>query len=159
MIYLDTSVVLAQLLAEDHRPPASLWDETLVASRLMEYEVWTRLHARGLAESHGEAASGLIGRVALLIPTSARARPGRFSRACSHARRPASGVMRLPAQPRAVGLACQLRPPDDHRRPRPGSARLRPGTLLNRATDYGRNEASDGKALGELLELNLTWGE
>ena len=66
MIYLDTSVVLAQLLAEDHRPPASLWDETLVASRLMEYEVWTRLHARGLAESHGEAASGLIGRVALL---------------------------------------------------------------------------------------------
>ena len=66
MIYLDTSVVLAQLLAEDRRPPASLWDEPLVASRLMEYEVWTRLHARGLAESHGEAASGLIGRVALL---------------------------------------------------------------------------------------------
>ncbi len=66
MIYLDTSVVLAQLLADDHRPPASLWDETLVASRLMEYEVWTRLHARDLAESHGEAASGLTGRVALL---------------------------------------------------------------------------------------------
>ena len=66
MIYLDTSVVLAQLLAEDRRPPASLWDEALVSSRLMEYEVWTRLHARGLAESHGEAASGLIGRVALL---------------------------------------------------------------------------------------------
>ena len=66
MIYLDTSIVLAQLLAEDRRPPASLWDETLVASRLMEYETWTRLHARGLAESHGEAASGLIGRVALL---------------------------------------------------------------------------------------------
>ncbi len=66
MIYLDTSVVLAQLLAEDRRPPVSLWDEALVASRLMEYEVWTRLHARGLAESHGEAASGLIGRVALL---------------------------------------------------------------------------------------------
>ena len=66
MIYLDTSVVLAQLLAEDRRPPISLWDGALVASRLMEYEVWTRLHARGLAESHGEAASGLIGRVALL---------------------------------------------------------------------------------------------
>lgn len=76
MIYLDTSVVLAQLLAEDRRPPASLWDETLVASRLMEYEVWTRLHARGLAESHGEAASGLIGRVALLalsLPVLVRA--------------------------------------------------------------------------------------
>ncbi len=65
MIYLDTSVALAQLLAEDRRPPASLWDDTLTASRLMEYEVWTRIHARGLADSYGEAARGLIGRVAL----------------------------------------------------------------------------------------------
>ncbi len=47
--------MLAQLLAEDRRPPARLWNEILVASRLMEYEIWTRLHARQLAESHGEA--------------------------------------------------------------------------------------------------------
>jgi predicted nucleic acid-binding protein len=66
VIYLDTSVALAQLLAEDRRPPAPLWDETLVASRLMQCEVWIRLHARGLAESHGEAACELIGRIALL---------------------------------------------------------------------------------------------
>ncbi len=66
MIYLDTSVALAQLLAEDRRPPASLWSEILVSSRLMEYEVWTQLHARRLADSHGEAALRLIGRVALL---------------------------------------------------------------------------------------------
>ncbi len=66
MIYVDTSVVLAQLLAEDRRPPSRLWDEILVASRLMEYEVWTRLHARQLAESHGEPARLLIGRIALL---------------------------------------------------------------------------------------------
>ena len=66
MIYLDTSVALAHLLAEDRRPPTSLWSETLVASRLMEYEVWTRLHARKLADSHGEAARGIIGRIALL---------------------------------------------------------------------------------------------
>jgi len=39
MIYLDTSVVLAELLAEDERPPDSLWDDTLVSSRLLEYEV------------------------------------------------------------------------------------------------------------------------
>lgn len=37
MIYLDTSVALAHLLAEDRQPPASLWDETLVSSRLLEY--------------------------------------------------------------------------------------------------------------------------
>ena len=66
MIYLDTSVALAQLLAEDRQPPASLWGETLVASRLLEYEIWTRLHSRKIADSHEEAARNLIGRIALL---------------------------------------------------------------------------------------------
>ncbi|MCY4255888.1 MAG: PIN domain-containing protein [Gammaproteobacteria bacterium] len=66
MIYVDTSVALAQLLAEDRQPPASLWGETLVASRLLEYEIWTRLHARKVADSHGEAARNLVGRIALL---------------------------------------------------------------------------------------------
>ena len=66
MIYVDTSVALAHILAEDWRPPPSLWRETLVASRLLEYEVWTRLHARGLGDSHGDVARGLIGRIALV---------------------------------------------------------------------------------------------
>lgn len=66
MIYLDTSVALAQLLAEDRRPPEALWDDTLVSSRLLEYELWTRFHARGLSESHGEAARSLLGRIAML---------------------------------------------------------------------------------------------
>lgn len=66
MIYIDTSVAVAQLLAEDRRPPASLWNETLVASRLLEYELWTRLYARRLSESHGDAARGLLGRIAML---------------------------------------------------------------------------------------------
>ena len=66
MIYVDTSVVLAQLLAEDRRPPDSLWGEPLISSRVLEYEVWNRIHARGLGESHGEAARLLIGRLAIL---------------------------------------------------------------------------------------------
>jgi hypothetical protein len=66
VIYLDSSVALAQLLAEDRTPPETLWQETLVASRLLEYEVWSRLNARGLGRSHGEGARNLIGRVALL---------------------------------------------------------------------------------------------
>ncbi len=66
MIYLDTSVALAHLLAEDFQPPDSLWQETLVSSRLLQYEVWTPLHARGLADSHGEAAHWLLGQVAFL---------------------------------------------------------------------------------------------
>ena len=66
MTYVDTSVALAHLLAEDRRPPAAFWDATLVSSRLIEYEVWTRLHAYKLAGSHGEAAHGMIGRIALV---------------------------------------------------------------------------------------------
>ena len=76
MIYLDASVALAQLLAEDRVPPEELWSETLVASRLVEYETWNRLHARGLGRSHGEAARLLFGRVAMLelaLPVLARA--------------------------------------------------------------------------------------
>ena len=66
MIYIDSSVVLAHLLAELRRPPEHLWAESLVASRLLEYEVWNRLHARGRAETHGEAAEEAIGQIALL---------------------------------------------------------------------------------------------
>ena len=66
MIYLDTSVMLAWLLAEDRRPDDALWNETLVASRLLEYEVWTRLHTRNLFDSLGESARNLLGRVAFV---------------------------------------------------------------------------------------------
>lgn len=66
MIYLDTSVALAHLLAEDRRPPAELWAEELVTSRLLEYELWTRLNARGLAGSHGDMARLLLARLAFV---------------------------------------------------------------------------------------------
>ncbi|MBI4729139.1 MAG: PIN domain-containing protein [Acidobacteria bacterium] len=66
MIYVDTSVLLAQLLAEGHRPPPSLWAEDLIVSRLAEYEVWTRIHARGLGGSHGDAARQLLARLSLV---------------------------------------------------------------------------------------------
>ena len=66
MIYLDTSVALAQLLAEDRLPPVDLWHAPLVSSRLLQYEVWTRIHARGLGRSHGELARQLINRLALI---------------------------------------------------------------------------------------------
>jgi predicted nucleic acid-binding protein len=66
MIYLDSSVALAQLFGETRVPPKSLWDESLISSRLLEYEVWTRAHARGLGATHGEEVRGLLARVALL---------------------------------------------------------------------------------------------
>lgn len=66
MIYVDTSVALAHLLAEDRRPGASLWQEELVSSRILEYEVWTRIHARGLERSHGDLVGLLLARLAWL---------------------------------------------------------------------------------------------
>jgi uncharacterized protein len=76
VIYLDSSVALAHLLAEDRFPPEELWQRQLVSSRLLEYEVWNRIHARRLDRSHGDAVRALIGRVALLelsTPVLARA--------------------------------------------------------------------------------------
>lgn len=66
MIYLDTSAALAELLAEDRKPPVTIWQQPLVSSRLLEYEVWVRLHARRLAASHGGAAGELLARVSFL---------------------------------------------------------------------------------------------
>lgn len=72
MIYLDTSVALAHLLAEDRRPPDDVWAEALVSSRLLEYELWNRLHARGLGASHGDPARLLLARLAFveLVPST-----------------------------------------------------------------------------------------
>lgn len=66
MIYLDTSVALAHLLAEDRAPPDGLWREPLISSRLIEYEIWTRIHLRKLARSHTEEVRALLGRLALI---------------------------------------------------------------------------------------------
>jgi len=66
VIYLDTSVALAQLVAEDRCPPDSLWDEPLISSRLLQYEVWNRIHGRKLIKSHGPSARSLLGRVAFI---------------------------------------------------------------------------------------------
>jgi hypothetical protein len=65
VIYIDSSVVLGELLMENRRPSPTLWDETLVASRLLEYEVWNRLHARGLSATHGNSARLVLSQVTL----------------------------------------------------------------------------------------------
>ena len=76
MIYLDASVALAHLLAEDRSPPESLWREQFISSRLLQYETWTRIHARKLGDTHGNEARALLSRVAfveLSPPVLARA--------------------------------------------------------------------------------------
>jgi len=66
LIYLDSSVALAQLLAERRSPAAAFWDNPMVSSRLLEYEIWNRVHARGLGESLGDSARALVGRMLLV---------------------------------------------------------------------------------------------
>lgn len=67
MIYVDSSVVLAQLLAEDRFPDPAFWqDGPFVSSRLLEYEVWNRINGRGLGLSHGDDVRLLLGRLAFL---------------------------------------------------------------------------------------------
>jgi hypothetical protein len=124
MIYLDTSVALAQLLAEDRVPPAALWRQPLIASRLLEYEIWTRLHARRLGRSHAEEARLLVSRVALVelappvleralapFPVAVRTLDALhlatidFLRARGHAIELATYDDRLATGARAIGLA------------------------------------------------------
>lgn len=66
MIYLDSSVALAHLLAEDRSPPDRLWREPLISSRLIEYEIWTTVNARNLTQSHGDDVRSLLSRLALI---------------------------------------------------------------------------------------------
>ena len=67
MTYVEASVVFAQALAEDQcRPKPYRWTPP---SRLTEYEVWSRIHPRGIGSSHGESVRLLLGRLAWLEVT------------------------------------------------------------------------------------------
>lgn len=62
MIYVDTSVALAAVFAEDRRPPAAFWGEPLVSSRLLDHEMHVRCHARGA----GAVVGPVLARVGLV---------------------------------------------------------------------------------------------
>lgn len=66
MIYIDSSVALARLLFESRAPSATFWQEQLVSSRLLEYEVWNRVHAYALIGSHGQLTNALLMGIELL---------------------------------------------------------------------------------------------
>jgi uncharacterized protein len=60
VIYIDSSVALARLLFETRSPPQQFWRARLVSSRLLEYEVWSQVHAYGLTGSHANQAAVLL---------------------------------------------------------------------------------------------------
>lgn len=69
MIYIDSSVALARLLLEPRSAPERLWEERLVSSRLLEYEVWNRVHGYGLADSIKSEAQALLLRIGMVEMT------------------------------------------------------------------------------------------
>jgi hypothetical protein len=57
-------------------PLEALWQEPLISSGPIEYEIWTRTYACKLTRSHGDEVRTLLGRIALVelsLPVLARA--------------------------------------------------------------------------------------
>jgi hypothetical protein len=124
VIYLDSSVVLAQIFAEDRSLPETAAEGALVSSRLLEYEAWNRIHARGFTRSHEQEVKAFLARVTLIdlapevlaralepFPISVRTLDGlhlatiEFLRARGEDIELASFDRRLIAAARALGIA------------------------------------------------------
>jgi predicted nucleic acid-binding protein len=69
VIYVDSSVALAYLLAESRAPTVDFLEAPLVSSRLLEYEVWTRMHARQPSPSLTSETRGLLAGIELIEMT------------------------------------------------------------------------------------------
>jgi predicted nucleic acid-binding protein len=66
VIYIDSSVALARVFREPGAPSAPFWTEPLISSKLLEYEIWNRVHAYGLTASHSDEARMLLTGVELI---------------------------------------------------------------------------------------------
>jgi hypothetical protein len=60
VIYVDSSVALARLLFEARAPAVEFWEQRLASSRLLEYEIWNRVHAYDPNGSNDRAARLLL---------------------------------------------------------------------------------------------------
>lgn len=63
MIYLDASVALAEILVENRRPVPAFWEEQLISSQLLRYEIWSRVHTQGLGRTLGASVAAFTARV------------------------------------------------------------------------------------------------
>jgi len=69
VIYLDTSIALAHIFQEPRAPGDHFWRQSLVSSRLLEYEIWTRLHASNAPPDRRRDARTIIGAAELIEMT------------------------------------------------------------------------------------------
>ena len=66
LTYLDSSVALAYLFSETRFPAAGFWRQRLTSSRLLEYEIWNRIHVRGSTAAVNSSALALLSGIGLL---------------------------------------------------------------------------------------------
>jgi hypothetical protein len=66
LTYLDSSVALAHLFAEARQPRPDIWDRRLISSRLLEFEIWTRVYARGGTTAMSNSACAFLSGMELL---------------------------------------------------------------------------------------------
>ena len=66
LTYIDSSVALAYSFAESRFPPEGFWLQALTSSRLLEYEIWNRIHAHGSGAASSASARALLSGVELL---------------------------------------------------------------------------------------------
>ena len=66
MIYVDTSILLARVFNETRSPPDVFWTQSLTSSRLITYETYSRIHARGANASQLANAQLLLGRIGMI---------------------------------------------------------------------------------------------
>jgi hypothetical protein len=55
----------------DRRPVETLWRQQLSSSCLLQYEVWNRVHARRLGQSHAPEVDAILARIGLTAMTEA----------------------------------------------------------------------------------------
>lgn len=66
LTYIDSSVALAHLFSEPRQPRPDIWDGRLASSRLLEYEILTRIHARRPALAGSTSLGALLAGTALI---------------------------------------------------------------------------------------------
>jgi predicted nucleic acid-binding protein len=66
VIYIDSSVVLSRVFAEAISPQETFWENPLTSSRLLMYEVWTRVYARQPRLSRRDDIETLLDRIEFL---------------------------------------------------------------------------------------------
>jgi hypothetical protein len=125
VIYIDSSVALASVLTEARQPPEALWSKRLFSSRLLEYEVWNRIFAKGIADTHRGEIEALLRKIDLVelsreclrralrpYPVAVRTLDGLHLATMAYLRKQGEGVElasyddRLLAAAGALGIPC-----------------------------------------------------